>query len=172
MDARREKTRALVFAAMFAALVCVATMVLTIPLPGNGFANLGDGVILVAAWTLGPVWGAAASGIGAGLADLLLGYGVYAPATLVIKALMAVVAVCAGKSILRRMPNRKWLCVAISAVLAECVMILGYFLFECILYGGAVALADIVGNAGQAAVGIVVGTLLTIMLQRLRKGNM
>ena len=44
-------------AAMFAALICVATMLIQIPSPLNGYVNFGDCFILVAAWVLGPVWG-------------------------------------------------------------------------------------------------------------------
>lgn len=55
----------------------------------NGFVNLGDCFVLLSGWLLGPWWGGAAGGIGSMLADLLLGYGHYAPGTLIIKGLMA-----------------------------------------------------------------------------------
>ena len=37
-----KKTLKLVMAAMFCALSCVATMVIRIPSPMNGYVNLGD----------------------------------------------------------------------------------------------------------------------------------
>ena len=88
---KQREIKRLVLAALFTALTVVATMVIRIPAPLVGYANLGDTMVLLSAWVLGPVWGMAAGGIGSMIADLL-GYPPYAVATLVIKALMALVA--------------------------------------------------------------------------------
>ena len=93
-----KKIRTMVTAAVLAALSCVATMVVQIPSPMNGFVNLGDCFVLLSGWLLGPWWGAAAGGIGSMLADLLLGYGHYAPGTLIIKGAMALVAALVFKA--------------------------------------------------------------------------
>ena len=45
-----------------------------------------------AGWLLGAAWGGAAAGVGTMLADLFNGYAAYAPATLIIKFLMAAAA--------------------------------------------------------------------------------
>lgn len=75
-------------AAIFTALVCAATMIFTIYVPATrGFFNIGETMVYTTALLFGPFVGAFAGGIGSMLADLLLGYPVYAPATLVIKAL-------------------------------------------------------------------------------------
>ena len=88
-----EKTRKLVYAALFAALTCVMTMIVKIPVPATGgYVNLGDCVVLLAGWVLGPMYGGAAAGLGSMLADLVSGYPLYAPGTFVIKACMAVCA--------------------------------------------------------------------------------
>ena len=87
-----KKIRKLVFAALLAALVCVATMVVQIPSPMQGYVNLGDCFVLLSGWLLGPWYGFAAGGIGSMLADLFLGYAHYAPGTLVIKGLVALLA--------------------------------------------------------------------------------
>ena len=84
--------RTLVLAGLLAAMGCVGTMVLVVPSPTGGYMNLGDAVVLLGAYLLGPVWGAVAGGVGPALADLLAGFAVYAPATLVIKAQMGLVA--------------------------------------------------------------------------------
>ena len=89
---KQTKLRTLILAAMFAALTCVATMIIHIPSPIGGYFNLGDCMVLLSAFVLGPVWGTAAGGIGSALADVICGYFVYAPGTLVIKALMALAA--------------------------------------------------------------------------------
>ena len=73
-----KKIRKLVLAALLAALVCVATMVVQIPSPMQGYVNLGDCFVLLSGWLLGPWYGFAAGGIGSMLADLFLGYAHYA----------------------------------------------------------------------------------------------
>jgi uncharacterized membrane protein len=70
------------------ALVCVATIIFSIYVPQTrGFFNLGETMVYAVALLLGPIVGSFAGGVGSMLADLLLGYYYYAPATLVIKAL-------------------------------------------------------------------------------------
>ena len=86
---KQTKLRTLILAAMFAALTCVATMIIHIPSPIGGYFNLGDCMVLLSAFVLGPVWGMAAGGIGSALADLISGAMTWVPGTLVIKALMA-----------------------------------------------------------------------------------
>lgn len=63
-----KKIRKLVLAALLAALVCVATMVVQIPSPMQGYVNLGDCFVLLSGWLLGPWYGFAAGGIGSMLA--------------------------------------------------------------------------------------------------------
>lgn len=143
----------LVLAALFTALGCVATMVISIPIPAtNGYINLGDGVVLLGAFLLGPVYGAAAGGLGPMLADLLLGYASYATGTLVIKALSALCAAAVS-----RMGHHKTGALILGAVAGELVMVLGYFGYESLILGyGPAAAASIPANALQAAAGIVV----------------
>ncbi|MEI3175535.1 MAG: ECF transporter S component [Lachnospiraceae bacterium] len=55
--------------ALATALVCVATMVVQIPIP-LGYAHLGDSCILLAAYLFGWKIGLFAGGVGSALADL------------------------------------------------------------------------------------------------------
>ncbi len=72
--------------AIFTALVCAATMILSIYVPAtHGFFNIGEGMIFLTAILFGPFAGGIAGGLGSALADLFLGFGYYAPATLFIK---------------------------------------------------------------------------------------
>jgi len=76
------------YTAMMIALVFIATIVFSLYIPATeGFFNIGEAGVYIAAVTGGWFVGAVAGGIGSMLADLYLGYGVYAPATLVIKGL-------------------------------------------------------------------------------------
>ena len=153
-----------VMAALFAALVCVATMAVRIPIPATqGYANLGDAVVLLAAFFLGPIDGTLAAGIGSALADLFAGYAVYAPGTAVIKGLCALAAAL----LLRQLGGRlKWAHVP-AAIVGECVMVGGYFLYESAVLGyGLAAAGSVPANAVQGVVGVVAGTVL---FQALRK---
>lgn len=76
----------LVITAIFTALVCVATIVFSTYVPQTkGYFNIGETMVYIAALLFGPFIGAFAGGVGSMLADILLGYYIYAPATLVIK---------------------------------------------------------------------------------------
>ncbi|MDE5990297.1 MAG: ECF transporter S component, partial [Clostridia bacterium] len=79
------KTRKLVFTAVLAALTTAFTLI-SIPL-ATGYFNFGDLVIFIASVLLGPLYGAIVGAIGGALGDVILSYFVYAPFTLVIKAL-------------------------------------------------------------------------------------
>ncbi|MEM2673615.1 MAG: ECF transporter S component, partial [Candidatus Bathyarchaeia archaeon] len=78
----------MVFASVSTALVCIATMFFSVYVPATkGFFNIGESMVFLSAILFGPFVGAFAGGVGSMLADLLLGYYYFAPATLVIKAL-------------------------------------------------------------------------------------
>lgn len=73
--------------AVFTALVCIVTVIFSIYVPATeGFFNIGESMVFLAALLFGPFVGAFSGGVGAMLADLLLNYPHYAPATLFIKA--------------------------------------------------------------------------------------
>ena len=161
---RDTKLLKTVMAALFAALVCVATLAVRIPIPATqGYANLGDAVVLLAAFFLGPLYGPLAAGIGSALADLLAGYAVYAPGTAVIKGLCALTAALLLRSLGQRM---KWADIPASVV-GECVMVGGYFLYESTILGyGLAAAGSIPANAIQGAVGVVAGAALFHALRK------
>ncbi len=152
-DMKQDKLVKLVLAAIFAALSCVATMLISIPMPAtNGYINLGDGAVLLGAFLLGPGYGAAAGALGSMLADLLLGYAVYAPGTLLIKGLMAL---CAAL-VLGALKNKPLAGSVVGGLTGELVMVFGYFLYESTVLGyGLAAAASIPGNGIQGLVGLV-----------------
>jgi uncharacterized membrane protein len=77
----------LALTAVSTSLVCVATIVFSFYVPQTrGFFNIGETMVFTTAILFGPVIGAFAGGVGSMLADILLGYPYYAPATLIIKA--------------------------------------------------------------------------------------
>lgn len=155
----------LCMAAMFAALICVATIVIQIPSPIGGFLNFGDCFILVAAWTLGPVYGFAAGAIGSCMADIITGYVVYAPATFVIKGLIAVVAALLSRLIASKSAPRL-LAHAVGGVTAELWMMLGYYTYDAFVmgYGFMGAAAGLPTNAVQGVIGAVAGCIIMQIL--------
>jgi uncharacterized membrane protein len=158
------RAQLLVLTGVFAALACVATMVLVVPSPTGGYMNLGDAVVLLGAFLLGPVYGAIAGGVGPAMADLLAGYTAYVPATLVIKAVMGVLA-----GLLYRAVGKKWngWGVLLCAVVGEAPMVAGYWLYDGLLMGSlAGAAVGIPSNLVQAAFGVSVSVLLVLALRK------
>ena len=149
---------------MMAALTYIATMVIQIPSPMNGYVNLGDCFVLLSGWLLGPWYGGAAAGIGSMLTDLLSGYGYYAPGTFVIKGLDALVA-----ALLFRAMGRTSTAALVSGLVGETIMVAGYFGYAALLLGkGLGAAASIPGNLVQATMGLLIGFLLLKVLQKTR----
>ena len=160
---KNRKLKLTIISALFAALVCVATMVVKIPTPLNGYINLGDCVILVAAFTLPCGYGFLAAGIGSCLADILSGYTAYAPATFVIKGFMVLV-VCLVTKLLK--VNKSNFVKVVSVVLAELTMVLGYYIFEGFMYGFVPSLANIPMNLIQGVAGLVLAVVLIKVLEK------
>lgn len=152
-------TKRLAEGGVLAACTVLLTALVSIPLPsGHGFINLGDAGVLLAAYVLGGPWGALCGGAASALSDVLLGWGVYAPATFVIKGAMALLA----GTLFHRFRGKKW----IAAAGFPCALLVpvGYFVFEWILYGAAAAWANVPLNAVQCLVGAVVAHALILAL--------
>lgn len=133
-----QKVRKLVLSALMAALVYVATSIIQIPSPVNGYVNLGDCFVLLSGWLLGPWYGAAAAGIGSMLVDLLSGYGHYVPGTLIIKGLDALVA-----ALIFRALGRGKTAMLVSGIVGETIMVLGYFAYASMILGKGLAAAAV-----------------------------
>ena len=155
MNKGRNTTRSLVLSSMFAALVCVATMVIKVPSPLNGYVNLGDSLVLLAGWLLPPAYGFMAAGIGSAMADVFSGYVLYAPATLVIKGIMAV--------IVHKMVKKPKV---VSGLIAETVMVIGYLLFESVLYGFGPSVVNVPANAVQGVVCLVLALVMAHFIDK------
>lgn len=156
----KSKTQKIVLAALLASLTCVFTMLIKVPSPLKGYVNLGDCVVLLCGWVLSPVYGFLAAGVGSGLADIFSGYILYAPATFVIKGLMALIAYF----FTRKSHNLPRLIA--SGILAEVVMVGGYYIFEGFLYGFIPSVVNIPANAVQGVFGLVLGIILMRIFEK------
>ena len=85
---KNKTTRRICLTALMAAIIYVFTAYIHVP-SHTGYTHVGDGFLYLAASLLPAPYAAAAGAIGAGLADLLSGYSIWAPGTIIIKALTA-----------------------------------------------------------------------------------
>jgi uncharacterized membrane protein len=149
----------LTLAAVFAALVFVVTsQIPPIPIPAtSGYFNVGETVIYVAALLFGASVGALSGGIGAMLADIYLGFGVFAPGTLVIKGIEGAIVGFLNLKLKKYIQNVT-LCAVISVIVGGSEMVAGYFLYEQLALGlsFSVALAEAPFNAVQMLVGLII----------------
>ena len=150
----------LLMTALFAALACVATMSIRIPTPGtNGYIHPGDAVVILSGIILGPFWGMLAGGIGSALADLIGGYFIYVPITLVIKGLIALIAGVVYQKIGKTSKTR-YTAVILGGVTDIILVAGGYFLCESFMYGAAGAAASIPANIIQGIGGLIIACVL------------
>lgn len=160
----KNTTQKIVLSSLLAALVCVATMIIKFPSPFKGYVNIGDCVVLLAGWILSPFYGFLAAGIGSALADIFSGYAVYAPATFIIKGIMAIIACLLYKPLQKK--GAKLSSALISGLASEMVMIVGYFLFEGFIYGFAPSTVNIFPNAFQGVLSLVLGIALIKIFEK------
>ena len=153
-EKNHSKIKMMTLSALLAAFTAVATIMIQIPTPTKGYVNLGDCVVNIAGWILGPLYGAAAAGIGSSLADIISGYTMYAPVTLIIKALMAAASFFTFRAVNKRFSNTVSRIIAASA--AELIMVFGYTMFEVIIYHSwSYVLIGTAGNIAQSVMGII-----------------
>ena len=141
-----KNIRKLVLAALLAALTAVATMIIRIPTPTQGYIHLGDGMVLICGILLGPGLGALAAGIGSMMADLIGGYMAWVPGTFAIKALTALL----GGWLYHRMAGKGMNTitrVVLCGIPAEIIVVLGVPM-----------------NIVQGIAGIIVGAVLLPVL--------
>ena len=141
-------------------------MIIKIPTLTGGYMNIGDGMVLLCGFILGPVWGTLAAGIGSMLADLV-GYPIYAVATFLIKALMAFVAYALAKLLKTFFKKNRFIAYVIAGLASELIMVAGYFIFEAIFMSyGFGAIVSVLPNVVQGVVGIAVGTVLMVIFDK------
>jgi len=95
-------------AAVFAALVCIATIIFRIEIPAtSGYFNIGETIIYITALLFGPFVGAFAGGLGSAIADMI-GYPVFAPGTLIIKGFEGAIVGFLNKKMFTKTSRFNW----------------------------------------------------------------
>lgn len=144
-----ERTRLMTRTALFAALIYIFTAYFHVP-SHTGYTHVGDAFLYLAACLLPPGYAAAAGVIGAGLADLLSGYAIWMPGTVIIKALATLSFSSSTKHILCRRN-------LLALIPAWVLCIGGYYLYECLITGNfAAPLAGIPGYFTQSLFSTVI----------------
>lgn len=150
----KSVTKSLTLAALFTALITVTTAFVQIPLPLTGYIHLGDTFIFLACFFLKKPYAITASAVGSALADVIV-FPVYAPATLIIKAVMALIfCLIAGKN--GTLPR-----CTLGALAASVWMLLGYYVFNAAVlgYGWQTALVNFLLDSIQPLSCSVLGIL-------------
>ncbi len=155
------RTQLLTLTAGYAALIYVFTAFLHIP-HWTGYVHVGDGILFLAASMLPPGYAAAAGVIGAGLADILSGYAIWAPGTVIIKSLTAFCFTAKAKGILCR---RNYAALLPSLLLCAG----GYYLYESLITGNMAApLAGIPGYLIQTVLSALLYIIVGKSFDRMR----
>lgn len=148
-----SKSRKIAAFSIYSALVCVATFI-HVPIPGYKiYFNLGEGAIYTIALLFGGAAGGIAGGLGSALADLILGYPMWAPFTLIIKGIEGLVVGKIGKK------NK-----ALALTLGASVMIAGYASAAGFLYGLGAMPVEALTDTVQCSVGVLVSIPLVKVL--------
>ena len=156
---RRNHIKLMCLSGIFSALVFVVTAYLHIP-TYNGYVHCGDGFIFIAACLLPTPYAVAVGALGALLADVLTGFAIWAPGSMVIKGLLALLFTCKSK----RIVTARNLTMLLPAALVSAG---GYYLYEALITGSLLAsLAGIPGSLVQAAASSVVFVAVGLALDK------
>lgn len=162
MEKKASNTRKLALTGVFGALIIILTLV-HIPSPlGIGYVHIGDMAIYVACAFLPFPYAMISAGCGSAIADLIVeGGAIYAPITLVVKGLTALVV----SLILRNRKLKIWQ-VILADFAGALIINFGYWGANMIFFGQT--LTAIVSTIGfdliQTAIGLPLGVLFTVIM--------
>lgn len=144
--------------AVCTALVAVFTIAVRVPVPATGgYISLCDVAVTFVAYSFGPVTGFIAGGLGTALSDMLGGYMQWAPVSFVVHGVEALLI-----ALLVKKDHVTLLVKILAAIVAVIVVAGGYYLLTGLfLIDFKTALAEVPGNLIQAAVGAVLGLVLS-----------
>lgn len=164
----QNKTFDLIITALLIALIYVSTVFINIPLPGakGGLMHLGTTMLFIIGFLFGPRKAAVAGAIGMGIFDLLGGWAIWAPITIVARGLQGYIV---GKIAWSAGRNGNHIGMNITAAVVSIpFMVAVYYIGEGILYANWIApLASIPGDLIQSIVGILIAVPAAIALKKI-----
>ena len=156
---KKNHTKLMWISGIFSALVFVITAYLHIP-TYNGYVHCGDGVIFLAACVLPMPYSIIVGALGAMLADLLTGFAIWAPGSMIIKSLLALLFTCKSNKII----TKRNLLMLLPAALISAA---GYYLYEALITGSFVAsLVGIPGSLVQALASSIVYAAIGVAMDK------
>ena len=174
-----KTTKQLITTALFAALIFAATFVIKIPIPvSGGYVHPGDSFVMMAGMLLGPVCGTLAAAVGSLLSDVIGGYVIYAPATAVIKGLIALCCYFAlhaferknssshisykngDSSYVTKYKTNRILAITVCGIIDILFVVGGYFIYESLMFGVSAAIVSVIPNTMQGAFALVLTFIL------------
>ncbi len=160
---KKNKIKYICLTGVFAALVCVVTLFIQIPIP-LGYFNIGNCVILTFCCLLPSPYGIILGSVGSALADLL-SYPVWSVPTLIIKALMPLLFYA-----MRKIPFKsKYVATIIAGIVSMLIPFAGYTFIGAIIYGSlATGLAQVPGLALEYAANCVLFAIMSLVVQKSR----
>jgi len=160
MGRKSVDPRTLAVTAVMAAVVFVLTSIVHVPTPARGYIHLGDTGVFFAAFAFGPWIGAVAGGVGTLLADVVGGFPLWAPFSLLIHGLQGWVV---------GWMSRRWSGVPgliLSAVVGGAIVVIGYLVAGLFLAGAGAALGELPMNVLQVVGGAVVAIPLFMAVRQ------
>jgi len=159
--------RKLTLTGLMTALVCLATVAISVPIPfTNGYIHLGDSMVFLAAILLGLKYGALAGGVGSMLADLILGYPQWAIPTLIIKSIMAIIVALIYNNNTNKFSLNIHLFLSMS--FGGIWMVIGYYFASAIIYENYITpLSSIPFNILQFVIGILISFSILPLIKKI-----
>jgi len=156
--------------AVLSAIVTIFTVAVRIPIaPTRGYINLGDVAIYFAAFVFGPVSAFLAGGIGTAFADIIGGYGQWAPISFFVHGLQGFLLGIVYNLILSREKNNAagiFITGLTCFLTGTIIMASGYFLAGVFMVGPGAALVEVPGNIIQNIAGVTGGLVLTLSVRK------
>lgn len=150
------KTKRIAYSGVFAAMIFLLTYVVKVPV-ASGYVHFGDALIYICAGIIGGPWAMLAGAIGEGLADIIGGYAIYAPATIIVKALIVVPFMLVYKNQEKLFSIKS----ALMTIPAGAITVGGYFIADLII-DKSYAVVDIPGNIIQAVGSAVIFIIVSV----------
>ncbi|WP_032122281.1 ECF transporter S component [Clostridium amazonitimonense] len=176
LSKRNIKIQDLVYMSLMSALTLLAASFITIP-SYNGVIHIGDSIVFISVVVLGRKKGAISSALGMFLFDILHGYTYWAPFTLIIKGIMALIA----GYLWEKGESKSIIQGVLAFSMSGLFMILAYFLsgalIKLLFSGKAITFTqalivssyDIFGNVLQVVVGIIIAMPIIKGIEAYRK---
>ncbi len=166
------RARTVTVAALYTGLVAVSTLIFSIYVPATrGYFNIGEAAVYLVALLAGPYIGAFAGGVGSMLADLMLGYFFFAPATLIIKGAEGGIAgLLAGRRPALTLGTWRALSALLAVAVASTIFLIGtyYYVGESTVSvglpgAGSQEITFSMSWAMWAAISLVAGSLIVAL---------